>query len=383
MAAFAGPDSVFAPVTALVFASHQLEDLRAYLAARSENTDTITISDVEQLLMSGDGRLTETGYRFNVLGFQSLAGGISRGLGALFSDLAGQYIAPNNRDVERNAAAAIGVYNTAVRARIDALRERTLLVDRQSRVVEGFLGLNHRRIDNSVFMDTVIDEVAANQPKAVFYKAELVGRELRLFYVDPGSRRKDIYSDPRHTVVAGWSFENCEDRGKAVNASSCLLTRFGVALEKPGTSSKLNHVGADIIGRTALLIGRAVSSELDMATIAAQFAKLQGLSLELTDDPEKFETAAVKWIMFLTRFGARRDAAKAIVRNAALIGADCEPRDPVDAYTRNVLGSRTAYDLFCAILRHARQEPAVSRNRLQQAAMRMLLPESKKPRKSK
>jgi hypothetical protein len=383
MAALTRHSNIFAPVTALVFAAHQLDDLRAYLARRSEHTDTITISDVEQLLMAGDGRLAENGYRFNILGFQSLAGGVSRGLGALFADLAGQYLSPGNREVECNVTAAIGVYNTAVRARIDALRERTLLVNHQERVVEGFLGLNHRRVDNSVFIDTVIDEVKAKQSKAEFYRAELVGRELRLFYIDPKSKRKDIYSDPRHTVVAGWSFENCEDRGKAVNAGGCLLTRFGVALEKPGTSSKLNHVGADIIGRTALLIGRAVTSELDMLAVAAQFAKLQSIPLELVDDPEKFEKAAVKWILFLTRFGIRRDDAKVIVRNAAMVGADCEPRDPVEVYTRSVLGSRTAYDLFCSMLRFARTEPPISRNRLQQAAMRMLLPEQKKVRKAK
>jgi hypothetical protein len=377
-------NQIFAPVTALVFAAHQFEDLRAYLVRRSENTDTIPISDVEQLLMSGDGRLTESGYRFNVLGFQSLASGVSRGLSSLFSDLTGQSGPPQANDVEYSPSAAISVYNTTVRARIDALRERSLLVNHQERVVEGFLGLSHRRLDNSVFLDIVANEIRDKQPQARFYRAELVGRELRLFYVDPDTQRKDIYSDSRHTIVAGWSFDNCEDRGKAVNAGACLLTRFGVALEKPGGISRLNHVGADIIGRTTLLVGRAAAREIDMVSVLAQIARLQGVSLEFVDEPDKFEAAAVKWIALLSQLGVRRDDAKIIVRNAAMVGADCEPRDPVEVYTRTVFASRTAYDLFCSILRFARNEPPNTRNQMQQVAMRLLLPaaQQKKTRKN-
>lgn len=376
-------NQIFVPVTALVFAAHQFEDLRAYLVRRSEHTDTIPISDVEQLLMSGDGRLTDNGYRFNVLGFQSLASGVSRGLSSLFSDLTGQSGLPQANDTEYSLSAAISVYNTTVRARIDALRERSLLVNHQERVVEGFLGLNHRRLDNSVFLDIAASEIRDKQPQARFYRAELVGRELRIFYVDPDTQRKDIYSDSRHTIVAGWSFDNCEDRGKAVNAGACLLTRFGVALEKPGGISRLNHVGADIIGRTTLLVGRVAAREIDMSSVVAQVARLQGVSLEFVDEPDKFEMAALKWIALLSQLGVRRDDAKIIVRNAAMIGADCEPRDPVEVYTRTVFASRTAYDLFCSILRFARNEPPNTRNQMQQVAMRLLLPaaQQKKTRK--
>jgi len=250
--------------------------------------------------------------------------------------------------------------------------------------VEGFLGLNHRRLDNSVFLDIVASEILDKQPQARFYRAELVGRELRIFYVDPDTQRKDIYADSRHTIVAGWSFDNCEDRGKAVNAGACLLTRFGVALEKPGGIGRLNHVGADIIGRTTLLVGRAVARESDMGSVLAQLARLQGVSLEFVDEPDKFETAAIKWIALLSQLGVRRDDAKIIVRNAAMIGADCEPRDPVDVYTRAVFASRTAYDLFCSILRFARNEPPNTKNQMQQVAMRLLLPvaQQKKTRKN-
>jgi hypothetical protein len=348
MPSVARQNSIFAPVTALVFAAHQFDDLRAYLARRSEHTDTILISDVEQLLMSSDGRLAESGYRFNILGFQSLAGGVSRGLASLFSELAGQYYKPQSCDVEYSLPAAISVYNTSVRARIGALRERSLLVNHQERVVEGFLGLSHRRLDNSIFLDIVSNEIREKQPKAEFYRAELVGRELRIYYIDPATRRKDIYSDARHTSVA---------------------------LEKPAGSSRMNHVGADIVGRTGLLVGRAAAREIDMTAVLAQLAKLQLVPLEFVDDPEKFDQVALKWLIFLARVGIRRDDAKMIVRNAAMVGADCEARDPVDVYTRSVLGSRTAYDLLCSLLRYSKNAPITDRTALQQAAMRLILPQ--------
>jgi hypothetical protein len=103
------------------------------------------------------------------------------------------------------------------------------------------MGLNHRMLDNSVFLDLVSREMAASRPAAVFHRAELIGRELRLFYRDPGTTRKDISSDSRHAIAAGWVFTNQEERGKSVNAAPCLFTRFGVATQRPSARNRLSH----------------------------------------------------------------------------------------------------------------------------------------------
>lgn len=374
--------SIFAPVTALAFNARQFDDLKEFLAQRSENTAVVPISDAEQLLMSPDGRLAENGYRFNYLGFQALANGLAGGLASVFTELTGEHRYRVNNEAEPNLQAAVGVFNMVVRSRIDAVRERTLLVDHRERVVEGFLGLNHRMLDNSAFLETVDAEMTARQAKARFQRAELVGRDLRMFYVDPGSQRKDIYSDARHTLAAGWSFNNSEDRHKAISAVLCLLTRFGPALERPKNNLRMNHVGADLAGRTSILVGKAASREVDMPRVLSQLGKLQTTPLGFVDEPEKFERVLNHWVAQLARLGILRDDARAIVKNAAMVGADLDPRDPTEVYTRGALGARTAYDLVCSLLRFARDEPARTRDRLQVVAMEMMIPQTRKGRKA-
>lgn len=373
--------SIFAPVTALAFAGNQFDDLKQFLAKRSEHTEIVPISDSEQLLLSADGRLAETGYRFNYFGFQALANGLVSGLSSLVIEMAGENATKAAAEVEPNLPVAVSIYNSAVRARIDVVRERSLLVDNQERVVEGFLGLNHRMLDNSAFLEIVANEMQEKQPRAQFYRAELVGRELRLFYINPASRRKDIYSDSRHSIIGGWSFTNSEDRGRAVSAGLCLYTRFGVALERPKGNLRLSHVGADISGRAAILVARAAARELDMAAVVSQLGRLQTTSLGFVEDQEKFQATIDQWAEQLVRRGLIRDDARVIVKNAALVGADVDPRDPVDVYTDAALSARTAYDLVCSLLRFARSEPAKTRDRLQIVAMDMLLPRVKKPRR--
>jgi hypothetical protein len=374
--------SIFAPVTALAFNARQFDDLKEFLVQRSENTAVVPISDAEQLLMAPDGRLAENGYRFNYLGFQALSNGLAGGLSSVFTELTGEHRYRASSEVEPNLQAAVGVFNMVVRSRIDAVRERTLLVDHRERVVEGFLGLNHRMLDNSAFLETVDTEMTARQAKARFQRAELVGRDLRMFYVDPSSQRKDIYSDVRHTIAAGWSFNNSEDRHKAISAVLCLLTRFGPALERPKTNLRMNHVGADLAGRTSILVGKAASREVDMSQVLSQLGKLQTTSLGFIDEPEKFDRVVDHWAAQLTRLGILREDARSIVKNAAMVGADLDPRDPTEVYTRSALGARTAYDLVCSLLRFARDEPARTRDRLQVVAMEMMTPRTKKNRKA-
>lgn len=370
--------SIFAPVAALAFGSRQLDDCKQFLEQRSADTEFVPISDPEQLLLAPDGRFAENGYRMNYLGFQSLAMSLSRGLPHAFLDLLGQYGSLRQLSSAPDMLAAVSVWNTIVRARMEIVRERTLLVNRRERVVEAFLGLNHKMLDNSAFLDIVTREMEAKQPEAVFHRAELIGRELRIFYVDPRTRRKDIYSDPRHTIIGGWSYNNREDQGRTINAGLCLLTRFGVALERPKHNMRLTHAGADIAGRTEIMIARTAARELDISAVLSQIGQLQTVSLGFVDDPEKLQKTMDGWVNQLSRRGVHKSDARLIVRNAAMVGADVDERDQVDVYNRSVLGSRTAYDLVCSLLRFARNEPPPSRDRWQIVAMDMLMPRTKK-----
>lgn len=375
--------SIFAPVPAFTFSSAQMEDCRAYLANRSAYTECVPIVDESQLTLAGDGRLVDNNYRFNPIGFEALSNALSRGLSLIFNELSGEsssrlcYGGVKTDDI----ATAVSIYNMTLRVRFDAIRERTLLVNHQERAVEGFLGLDHRMLDNTEFFDLVCRSLQEHQPYAQFSRAEIIGRELRLFFIDSKSHRNDIHPDPQHTFATGWYFSNREDTGQAVRAALCLYTKFGPAFEPLTSASKVVHAGSDLYGRTSVLVSRTASRSLDTAKISQSLKKMLTVPLKYSDDKASFDEAMRYWAAYLAKYKIKLDTARAISRNAAMIGSDLKPREPVEVYTKDVLEKRTMYDLLCSILRAAKNEYAVSRDLLQGAALQMLLPELVKSRK--
>jgi hypothetical protein len=377
-----GVKSIFAPVAAFSFSAAQLDDCRNFLATRTSSTECVPVVDEAQLTMNADGRLAESGYRYNALGFGALATALAHGLNALFNELSGE----NSRLLKLSArecdmAAAVGIYNMVLRVRFEALRERNLLVNHREQTVDGFLGLDHRMLDNSAFLDIVCNELQAKQPEAQFSRAEIIGRELRLYFINPKSRRNDIYTNPRHTFAAGWYFSNREDTGLAIRAATCLYTKFGVAVTPSGPKSRVKHTGADLAGRTQLLVSRTVEQEIDMTVVANQVAALCRIPLNFSDDKTTMDAATNSLVTYLSKFKIARDESRNIVKNAALAGADLEPRGALEVYTKEALRERTAYDLFCSILRYAKNQYHIQRDVLQAAAMQMLVPDMKKQKR--
>jgi hypothetical protein len=369
--------SVFAPVVALSFSATQMDDCRNFLANRTAHTECVPVVDEAQLLMSSTGRLVETGYRFNVIGFDALARVLSGGLAALFSELSGELTRGTLKD-ERpfDLAAAVSIYNTTLQIRFEAVREKSLLINHNEKAIEGFLGLEHRLLDNTIFFDTVQREMADKQPQAEFSRAEVIGRELRIYYIDPESRRVNIHPDPRHAFASGWYFANREDSGNAIKATTCIFTKFGAAIEPMTQGSKIVHTGSDLLGRTALLVSRTAARTVDMDKIAKQVRHMLATPLQFTDNRAQFEEKIRHWAYYISRFKVRYELARTISRHAATTGADIDPRDPTEIWTNESLGSRTVYDLLCSILRQSRQEYATYRDLLQGMAMRLLIPDA-------
>lgn len=370
--------SIFAPVPAFAFTASQFEDCKEFLANRAANTEVVPVVDEAQLAMAADGRLRETGYRFNAIGFAALSNVLANGLNVLFTELSGE----NMRGVQldergTDVAAAVNIYNITLRVRFEALRERGLMVNHKEQAVEGFLGLDHRLLENSTFLNIVTNELFDKQPTAEFSRAELVGRALRLYFINPATRRTDIYSDPRHTFASGWCFSNREDVGNAIHASTCIYTRFGIAVEPPHSKARLAHMGADLAGRTAILISRTAEKEIDMNLVAKQIQRLSQIKLGFSDDKTTNDAAQATWIANLMKFKITKDEAKRVVKNVVTAGSDLAPRDPIDAYSKETLGARNGYDLFCSILRCSKNQYHGIRDSLQTTAMRLLIPTTK------
>lgn len=367
--------SVFAPVTALFFQSHQADECRRFLATRAEHTECVPIVDESQLTMRSDGRLVDNGYRFNPVGFEALCRALSGGLVTVFNELSGEASRriPDAESIDNDIAAAVSIYNTTMRVRFESLRERTLLVNHSERALEGFLGLDHRMLENTVFFDLVSEALQDKQRSAEFYRAEVTGRELRLYFIDKDSRKESVHENPKHSFAAGWYFSNREDVGQAIRGALCVYTKFGVAFEQ-SPRTKIVHSGADLVGRTTAMATSVASKNVDMGALAAQIRRLMSTPLNFSDKKAEQDKAVRYWANYLCRLKIKADTAALIVKNAAIVGSDLKPRDPLTAYSKPVITSRTAYDLTCSILRTAKNEYSTYRDLLQGAAMRMLVP---------
>ena len=378
--------SVFAPVIALYFNKQQEEECRAFLQNRVAHSECVPIVDENQLLMSGDGRLRETGYRFNPIGFEALARALSSGLAAMFNQLSGESARAIDlaNNWEADVAAAASIYNTTLRTRFEFLRERTLLLNHQAQAVEGFLGLDHKMLDNVKFFDIVSAALRDKQTSAAFCRAEVIGRELRLYFIDNNSTRSDIHPDARHTFASGWYFANREDTGKALKAACCIYTKFGVAYDKLTRYNKVVHVGADIVGRTTTLVDSIASQNVDMAAVATQVRKLLATPMGFSTDKSQHYKSMNFWAGYMRKLGVTFEAAvDQCVQNSAAVGSDLEMRDPLEIYSHKALTSRTAYDLVCSILRMAKSEYGHTKDFLHGAAMQLLAPERTKNVKSR
>lgn len=368
--------SVFAQIVALSFSARQEAECLEFLQKRSAATELITLSDEAQLRLSADGRLIETGYRFNLLGFFSVCRAISGGLSRVFGEISGLTPSKLISSDSCSVPAAVGIYNTALRVRFELLRERTMLVDHSARAIDGFLGLNHRFLDNAIFLETILAAMREQQPTAVFHRAELVGRELRVYILDTATRRTDIYTNPAHTFATGWYFCNREDSGNAMKALPCLFTKFGVAVDEQNNRRRLIHTGADLIGRATDLIRSMYYKKIDLDKIRDRVIALNGQSLGFGEDGAEFSSVVKKWASYLVRFGVPREMAAVIAKNAGTVGKDLEPRDPLDVFTKKVLTERTGYDLVCAALRYARGMPSNHREKIQSVGMMLLSPKT-------
>jgi hypothetical protein len=367
--------SIFAPVVALSFSAQQEQECADYMLKRSASTELVPISDEAQLTLTADGRLSESGYRFNLLGFTAVCNAISGGLSRVIGEISGESPSRFMASGDYSVPSAVSIYNEAMRVRFESLRERNLMVDHQARIVDGFLGLNHKILDNSDFLGLIQNEMASNVPAARFYRGELVGRELRVYILDSSTRRA---GDSDQMFAAGWYFCNREDTGNSVRALPCLYTKFGVALGAISRKQRIAHVGTDLVGRTGALVSRTFEQTIDMDSLKSRLFALKKFRLGFTDDTNEFETVCKKWTTYLIGHGIMKDIARHISKNAAMVGADLNPRDPLDVYTKKVLVERTGYDLICSILRHARNQPTYLREKLQAVAMELLLPTKKK-----
>jgi hypothetical protein len=372
--------SIFAAVTALSFSAQQEKDCVDFITRRHDNTEIAPISDEAQLALKADGRLVDSDYRFNLISFLAVCQVISGGLSRVFGEVSGEMPSKLFDADSCSIPAAVSIYNTALRVRFDTLRERSILLDHTSRTVDGFLGLNHKMLDNVAFYALLKDRLAGRRFAGGFQRAELVGRELRIYIVDTATKTNDLHTNPAHTFASGWYFCNREDSGNAIRAIPCLFTKFGIAALPEQRDYRLVHVGSDLVGKASAMFTKALNYTFDMDLLRKRIPAMCDQKLGFTEARAQRNAVTQKWVTTLIQRGVHKNAALAILKNTMEVGADLEPRNLLDVFTDKVLMERSVYDLFCAICRYARNQPTAIRERLQATSTEFLFSVAKLPR---
>jgi hypothetical protein len=371
--------SIFASVPSLSFSADQWSDLVDFLDAQSEDTVIEPISDVNQLRLRADGTIADTGYRFNPIGFSAVASALATGLNSVFNKLAGEIDYKHAAGEETaNVPAAVSVFNIVLQANFSHVQERSVIINHATKTVEGFLGLDHKMLANKSFVALVSREIeAVRGSEAEFYRAELLGREIRLYYSDAKNKWDYFYGDSPHRVGGGWYFANREDSGTAIRASTALFTRFGLGVYDNKGRNHVRHSGADLFGRTSVLISRVIHSDFyPQEKLEPALRKLSSRKL-FTHAEDTFDSAVSRWVSFLTDRKISRDDAKNIVRNAFVVGADISTSAQLTRYDHPELAARTVYDLFCSMLRYARTQYHTTKDLVQKVALDVVLSQVK------
>lgn len=367
--------SVFAPVVNLSFSAAQENDFVHFLEEQQRNTVIEPISDIQQLLLRPDGAIAESGYRFNPIGFSSVAAALTSGLNSVFNELSGetQYRHASG-EAAANLPAAVSVFNTVLQANFERIQERNILINSGTGTIEGFLGLDHKLLPNSVFSDIVSREMTAQQgASATFYRAEVVGRDVRIYYSDANNKWNYTCRGVKHMLGGGWYFSNREDSGSSVRAAAALLSRFGLGLAVNGNKNSVRHSGADIVGRASLLVSRIAAKNFYSRLELEPALKRLSRQRLYKNEHQRFDDVIERWVAFLLPFKISKDDAKNICKSALLVGADIAAADPLSKYDQRALAARTMYDLFCAVLRYARGQYYTTRELLQKTALDIVL----------
>jgi hypothetical protein len=146
-----------------------------------------------------------------------------------------------------------------------------------------------------------------------------------------------------------------------------------LALLPDNKKYRLVHVGSDLAGKTEAAISRALSYSFDMAALKHRVRQLTEQKLGFVDNKADFDVVAKKLAARLLQKGVSRPISEAIARNAGVVGADLVAKNPIIAFSYEVLTKRSFYDLVCAICRYARNQPTLDRERLQAVAAEFLV----------
>jgi hypothetical protein len=351
------------------------DDLAKELARLERVTRVKHVGGHPELCLDRDGSLPD-GYRYTEAAFKQVCALAAKGLYPLVVDLSGIYRPAATARDDYSFAGAIELFNAVIRRRFRGrFSGRARVVKNTAlRLVDGVLGPKYNYLENRTVYDMAKDAVSSSMSRVLFHEAALAGRRIMIRF----AHRRPLFEVPAagpgvESFYGGYHFSNSEIAGEAsVRAAVLLLRRPSdtVALGRFG-AGRLAHTGKDFGKKLGKMFQAVLAVPQDGAALRRRVEALRAAGLGLGGTEPERDAQLDYLSLVLHRQNIPRTLARRIVVSAMNYGSS-DPAGRPRILARDVLDRRTAYDLYTALTREARELPLSVRETAEQAAYGLL-----------
>jgi hypothetical protein len=355
-----------------LFTTEEKADLRKVLADMDKQTLITPVGGLSDLALNEEGK-AGGGYRYTLGAYTQLCGLVTPGLALLTLDVCGQWRKPGADTRLYSGNLAIDTLNRHLRLRFDRkLVGLQVVRNTKTKTIDGIVGSKYRYLSNSDFFARVDRECTDQGGK--FFEACLYGRQFAIRYTSQHNLQPyDIAGDQYNF---GFHFANSEIGGKSVRAATLLVRcSTGDSVLCPsasGNEGRVVHSGRDFEKRLHALVGQIIQMLPSREKLEEAGRMLDSKSLKLGGADHEKQVRSLG--QMLVRRKLTQQFARRIVSSAASRGRSNEDAltDALPVDQRLVLGTRTAYDLFTALIRESRKLPIDQRETAEQVAYGLL-----------
>lgn len=357
------------------FISGQEAALDTYLEQLDNNSSVWPVQGVEDLLLTPDGVTQSGGYRYTWAGFSQIAQELAAGLSTVIPDIAGCDRRPDVDAPELyDLTTAISLFNAVITLRFDWLRTKKIIRNNKHKLIEGLVGPLHKFLDNRSLYHQANEAIKGAPLPVRFQMALLIGRRLSLWYRTEAAVFT-IRTPAPHQFWTGYYFSNGEAAGVSLRAAEALYMRYGCAL---GSFRDLavNHRGKNFASRAGLMFDKIMEREPKIAEIHECVERLLHTSLNVVGTRDEREQRQLKLAQLFWRKGVvNQGTARDLVYNALCVGRDVADQN-LQAFldpSAKSFEHRTAYDLYCSLVRRSKELGVSRREKIEQMAYELLL----------
>jgi hypothetical protein len=353
------------------FQHHEADAFDKALHAVDRATSVVNVSDINELLLSPTGQTLVGNRRYTAEGFMHIARTLSSGLWTLLVDISGGRRRPLVDPDSYDAVAAINIFNATLRLRFSQLDGKRLILTPQR--IEG-LGPSYCYMDNRTLFQAAQETIELSPVPTLFLGASLIGRRMNIWY----RSREPMFSVPvggkRRHFWTGYYIANGEVTGVSLRGAEAIYNSFGNCLGSlTEQGQRVIHAGTTFTQRVERMLSRLISREPDVERLRERFVQLAATSLNLVGSEEVRQQREARILQILGRRSLPRSIAGDVLSNAICVGSDTTLRPSHVMLTAETAAARTAYDLFCGLVRVGKKVGLDRREKLEQIAYELLL----------